>query len=51
MNGKSLKELFNGTMQKGYYNIQVSTADLPKGVYNIKMTTNNGTQTTKLVVQ
>ncbi len=51
MNGKNLKELFNGTMQKGYYNMQVSTADLPKGVYNIKMTTNSGTQTTKLVVQ
>lgn len=51
MNGKNLKELFNGTMQKGYYNIQVSTANLPKGVYNIKMTTNSGTQTTKLVVQ
>ena len=51
MNGKNLKELFNGTMQKGYYNIQVSTADLPKGVYNIRMVTSKGTQTTKLVVQ
>ncbi|MEP6681660.1 MAG: T9SS type A sorting domain-containing protein [Parafilimonas sp.] len=51
VNGKTLQALFSGNMQQGNHNLSVNTNGLAKGVYYISMITDNGIQSTKLIVQ
>ncbi len=50
-NGKIVKTVMNGNLEKGSYSFPVNTAGLSKGIYFVKMTSGTDTKNEKLIVQ
>ena len=51
MSGNDLREIFNGVMQGGDHSMKLNVGQFSKGVYFVRMTTENGFENLKLVVQ
>ena len=51
MNGNALREIFNGIMQSGDHSMKLDVGQFAKGVYFVRITTENGSENLKLVVQ
>jgi hypothetical protein len=51
MNGKAVKEIFNGVMQSGEHSMKLNVGQFPKGIYFVRMTTESGTENLKLIVR
>lgn len=51
MKGRSINEIFNGIMKSGEHSVKLNVDEFPKGVYFVRMTTENGTENLKLIVQ
>jgi len=50
INGNMIKELYNGNQVVGTYNLSWDADNQPSGLYFVKMTSNNFTQTQKLML-
>ena len=48
--GKVVKNVYNTDLQAGPYSVSFSSTDLPSGVYFYKLTSNNFTETKKMVI-
>ena len=49
--GQNVKEVFNGSLQKGNNNLKIKTSNLSKGLYFININIENKTITKKLIVE
>ncbi|MEP6513703.1 MAG: T9SS type A sorting domain-containing protein [Parafilimonas sp.] len=51
MSGKKMQTLINDNMQQGEHIVQLNTSAFAAGTYNVRITTENGIENRKLVVQ
>ena len=51
MNGKELKQIFNGALQSGNHSMKLDVSQFAKGVYSVRIITEDVSKNLKLVVQ
>jgi hypothetical protein len=51
INGKELKQIFDGVLQSGIHSMKLDVGQFSKGVYSVRIITENTSKNLKLVVE